>query len=52
MKRTVRILLAVAVTLLILLASIAVGSVNLTPGQVAEIFMARVSGNSAPSTPT
>ena len=47
MKRTVRILLAVAVTLLILVASIAVGSVNLTPGQVAEIFMARVSGNSA-----
>ena len=44
MKRTVKVLLAVAITLLILVGSIAVGSVNLTPGQVAEILMAKLSG--------
>ena len=46
MKRTVKILFAVAITLLILVGSIAVGSVNLTPGQVAEILMAKLSGKS------
>ena len=46
MKRTVKILFAVAITLLVLVGSIAVGSVNLTPGQVAEILMAKLSGKS------
>ena len=44
MKRIVKILLAVAAALLILVGSIAVGSVNLSPGQVAEILMAKLSG--------
>ena len=42
MKRIVKILLAVAAALLILVGSIAVGSVNLSPGQVAEILMAKL----------
>ena len=45
MKRAVKILLAVAATLLILVVSIAVGSVNLSPGQVVEILTAKLSGN-------
>lgn len=45
MKRAGKILLAVAATLLILVGSIAVGSVNLSPGQVVEILTAKLSGN-------
>lgn len=45
MKRAGKILLAVAAALLILLCSIAVGSVNLSPGQVVEILTAKLSGN-------
>lgn len=45
MKRAGKILLAVAAALLILVGSIAVGSVNLSPGQVVEILSAKLSGN-------
>lgn len=45
MKRPVKILLAVTAALLILVCSIATGSVNLTPGQVVEILTAKLSGN-------
>ncbi len=45
MKRAGKILLAVAATLLILVGSIAVGSVNLSHGQVVEILTAKLSGN-------
>ena len=44
MKRTFKILLAVAATVLILAGSIAIGSVNLSPGQVAEILFSKLSG--------
>lgn len=44
MKRTGKILLAVAAALLILIGSIAIGSVNLTPGQVVAILIAKLSG--------
>ena len=44
MKRTFNILLAVAATVLILAGSIAIGSVNLSPGQVAEILFSKLSG--------
>lgn len=45
MRRAVKVLLAVAVTLLILIGSIAIGSVNLSLGQVVEIVMAKLSGD-------
>ena len=45
MKRAVKILLAVAASLLILVCSIALGSVNLSPGQMVEILTAKLSGN-------
>lgn len=44
MKRTFKILLAVAATLLILACSVSIGSVNLSPGQVAEILFSKLSG--------
>ena len=45
MRRTAKILLAVAVTLLLLVCSVAVGSVNLSPVQVVEILMAKLTGD-------
>lgn len=45
MKRAVKILLAVAESLLILVCSIALGSVNLSLGQVVEILTSKLSGN-------
>lgn len=48
MKRTFKILLAVAATLLILACSVSIGSVNLSLGQVTEILFSKLSG--APGT--
>lgn len=45
MRRTAKILFAVAVTLLLLVCSVAAGSVNLSPVQVVEILMAKLTGD-------
>ena len=44
MKRTFKILLAVAATVLILAGSVSIGSVNLSLGQVTEILFSKLSG--------
>jgi len=44
MRRTVKILLSVAAALFILVGSIAIGSVSISPGQVVEILLSKWSG--------